>query len=220
MRNRSESIDTIIKGLIKARPQLLDMEADKKGQRGNYIGRDELLRSVNTILGEYGMQIVTRQYIHEKYGMIMSVELHHESGQWFSSDYTIENGQDFTTGDVNWKKGGAITYGIRYTIGAMLGITIGDDDYKPQDHAPQSKYEPVSSPSYNKPVAQLGGPNLKPLWGVLYKIDDKDRRMREINVLKKKYNVKDLALLTQDQVDEIVASYTTQANQMDLEEVF
>ena len=201
--NRSESIKHIVLGLIKARPELLAMEADKKGQRGEYIGRDELLRSVNTILAPYGMQVIPNNYVHPTFGLVMKVELHHAEGEWISSDYTIENHVDFSSGDVNWKKGGSITYGIRYTIGAMLGITIGDDDYKPQDHTPKSilvgdKKFFVNS---NKPISDAQKNLIVRLFGA-----DKNALQETLN----NYEVKSLDQLNAADASEIISALKEQ----------
>lgn len=131
---RSEKIGEVIKMIIAVRPQLLCIPPDKKSNRGDYISRDQLLREVNTILAPLGGQVIPTGYRGE-WGFVQRIILSHgPSEQWISSEYTLDEHMDFSQGDVNQKKGGSITYGIRYNLGSMLGIPIGDDDApsKPQ----------------------------------------------------------------------------------------
>ena len=149
MNFRSEKINEIVAMLIKARPELLKIEHDKKGNRGSYISRDRILSASNSILAPYGGQVIPVNRHKDGVGMLMGIMLSHgESEQWIISDYSLDEFVDYSQGDPNHKKGGSITYGVRYTIGAMLGISIGDDDYKPADNKPTSKLTP-------KQVAEL-----------------------------------------------------------------
>ena len=140
MEYRSEKIDEIVAMLIKARPELLKIEPDRKGNRGDYVSRDRVLSAVNTILAPLGGQVIPCNRHKDNVGLIMGIILTHgPSHQWLISDYTIDEFVDYTQGDTNHKKGGSFTYGLRYTIGSMLGISFGDDDFKPSEGKTISK---------------------------------------------------------------------------------
>jgi len=168
---RSEHVNEIIGVLIDTRNELLSIQGSQHGNRGTYIGRDEMIEQANLILLPFGAQVVPRLLPNEYNRLNLHIELHHaKSGQWMSSVYNLDEHMDFSEGDVNQKKGSSITYGIRYALGSMLGIKIGDDD------------APAKTPSHqgnSSDPSQL----VKRVWAEIYKITDPKERTLLINLI-------------------------------------
>lgn len=125
----SDGIGHVAEALAKAHTEISSIERDGKNPhfKSRYATLDQILESVRPILAKNGLIIVQssddgsedHKYINVKSAVI------HLSGQWIETSVQIPVSKNDAHG-----LGSALTYGRRYSLGALLAISTqeGDDD--------------------------------------------------------------------------------------------
>ena len=144
MSNRSKEINELAMALAKAQGQI--KSAPKDGKVGGtikykYATLDSIWDVARKPLSDNGLSVV--QLPTNEDGLTLETILIHSSGQWISSTLSLPE----TTGRMSELQGmgSALTYARRYMLGAIVGITTGDDD----DGQQASKQSPEKAKKTN-----------------------------------------------------------------------
>lgn len=125
--NKSESIKELAISLSKFQSEISNPKnsASNPFFKSKYSPLSEVLNVVRPILSKYGLSIIqspssdtTTDYI------IITTLLLHESGEWIEAEPLFLKMDKPTAQGA----GSCITYGRRYAISAILGISSEDDD--------------------------------------------------------------------------------------------
>ncbi|QZT33680.1 ERF family protein [Caldalkalibacillus thermarum TA2.A1] len=132
-----------------------------------YAPLGEILATVRPILGKHGLAVVQDAKI-EGNTVVVTTTLFHESGEWLESEPLVlpAAGKGGVTAQTI---GAAITYGRRYQLSTLLGISSEDDDdansisvtdpSKPPQSPSQSQKQPKQSTQKQKTQKE---PNQEP----------------------------------------------------------
>ncbi|MBJ8031122.1 ERF family protein [Bacillus cereus group sp. N21] len=162
---RSETIGELAKALVKFQAEVENPKntASNPMFKSKYAPLDVVINTVKPILTKYGLSFM-QSTGSEGESIIISTMLLHESGEWIESEpltlpaYQIKGGgvKDFTAQGA----GSGITYGRRYSLTALLGISSeDDDDGNGVSHGKDSKNKNNNTNSQSKP--QSSGSNGK-----------------------------------------------------------
>ena len=117
----SEEIDQIAAALVKAQKTMKHPTFNAEGQAGTrkypYANLTAIIDAVRPALNDNGIAVVQGPR-----GNILSTILVHESGQWIGCEY------DLPADCTPQQMGSAITYGKRYSLAAMAGVSAEEDD--------------------------------------------------------------------------------------------
>lgn len=121
----SESIKNIAKALVDFQSEVKDprKEANNPFFKSKYVTLDALVDCVRPVLSKHGLA-----YIQSPSGdgqnISVTTLLIHESGEWIESDaFVMKAAKADPQG-----AGSAVTYGRRYSLQAVLGVTWCDED--------------------------------------------------------------------------------------------
>lgn len=127
---QSETITTIAPAIVKAAAELgpVTKDATNPAFRNKYATLDAIMEQVRPVLARHGlavMQGVTQPETVDGrvVGLAVETRLLHTSGEWIASIVTLPVEKATAQGT-----GSAISYGRRYGLSAMLGLTAEDDD--------------------------------------------------------------------------------------------
>lgn len=130
---RSETIGELAKALVKFQAEVENPKntASNPMFKSKYAPLDVVINTVKPILTKNGLSFM-QSTGSEGESIIITTMLLHESGEWIESEplilpaYQIKGGgvKDFTAQGA----GSGITYGRRYSLTALLGISSEDDD--------------------------------------------------------------------------------------------
>jgi hypothetical protein len=125
----SEQIASVAEALAKAHAEISSIERDGKNPhfKSRYATLDQILESVRPVLAKNGLIIVQGSddtSDDHKYIIVKSSVIH-SSGQWIETSVQVP----VTKNDAHGL-GSALTYGRRYSLGALLAISTqeADDD--------------------------------------------------------------------------------------------
>jgi ERF superfamily protein len=163
----SEQISELATALAKA--QLRIEGATKDGLNPHFRSKYATLASVwdaaRTPLGENGLSVVQGTSA-EGAAVKITTMLLHSSGQWIKDTLTITAQQDTPQGI-----GSAISYGRRYGLSSMVGISQSDDDAEAaQSRESNTNRKNPEPPGYTvwrlalEGAAANGTPALKAVW--------------------------------------------------------
>lgn len=131
--NKSESIKNLTKAFAEFQGEVKNPpnSATNPQFRSKYAPLDVVINTVKPILEKHGLSFIQSTASQDE-NIIVTTLLMHESGEWIESDplslpaYQLKKGGEK---DYNAQgAGSAITYGRRYSLSAMLGISSEDDD--------------------------------------------------------------------------------------------
>lgn len=123
--NKSESIKNIAIALSKFQGEVQNPKntADNPYFNSKYAPLSDVLNIVRPILSKYGLSVL-QSPSSDAQNIIISTMLMHESGEWIELEpLTLKADKQTAQGT-----GSAITYGRRYALSAILGISSEDDD--------------------------------------------------------------------------------------------
>ena len=123
--NKSESITALAKALTKFQAEVSNPKntAINPHFKSKYAPLQDILALVRPVLSKYGLSVVQFPSGNGQ-DIIISTILMHESGEWLEADpLTLKADKPTAQG-----AGSAITYGRRYTLSAILGISSEDDN--------------------------------------------------------------------------------------------
>ena len=152
----SETIQELSKALVKASGELKNpvKNAVNPHFKNRYADLTSIIETSRKTLAENGLAIIQGV---ECEGALVRVQTRilHISGEWIESEITMQSES------ANPQKiGSAITYGRRYGLSAILGISAEDDDdgaiasEKPKQQKPLLKNPPVENQNQPKPAAK------------------------------------------------------------------
>ena len=123
--NKSDSIKNIAVALTKFQAEVKNPKntADNPYYKSKYAPLQDVLNIVRPLLSKYGLSIIQNPAGD---GELISIHtmLIHESGEWIEFEPLILKAEKITPQGA----GSAITYGRRYALSAVLGISSEDDD--------------------------------------------------------------------------------------------
>jgi hypothetical protein len=146
----SESINELAKAYAQFQAEVRNPSNTAKNPqfKSNYAPLDEVINTAKPVLAKYGLSVLQSTGSEGESVKITSILLH-QSGQYIQSDeltlpaYQIKGGgvKDFNAQGA----GSAITYGRRYSLSALLGLSSEDDD--DGNGASGGNYRDSSSPT-------------------------------------------------------------------------
>lgn len=128
--NSSESIGLIAPAIVKAAADLgpVVKDATNPAFRNKYATLDAIMEQVRPVLAAHGLAVM-QGVLHPEtdggrvVGIAVETRLLHLSGEWMASVVVVPVEKPTAQG-----AGSAISYGRRYGLSAMLGLTAEDDD--------------------------------------------------------------------------------------------
>lgn len=120
----SEKIDQIAAALIEVQGDISDpvKNANNPHFKNDYADLSAVLKITRPALTAHGLS-VAQTFDDCDHGVMVVTTLFHKSGQWIRSRLRLNPGKDTPQA-----YGSAITYGRRYSLAAIVGITQTDDD--------------------------------------------------------------------------------------------
>jgi hypothetical protein len=126
----SESIGLIAPAIVKAAADLgpVVKDATNPAFRNKYATLDAIMEQVRPVLAAHGLAVM-QGVLHPEtdggrvVGIAVETRLLHLSGEWMASVVVVPVAKLTALG-----AGSAISYGRRYGLSAMLGLTAEDDD--------------------------------------------------------------------------------------------
>lgn len=141
---RSDSITALAKSLVAVQSEFRAITKDSVNPhfKNSYASLDTITETVRPILAKHGLAVVsgTVQPHTDELGHLKNLNIEttlvHESGEWMSSIVTLPvgtvpikvNGEVVGAEPTAQTAGGAITYGRRYGLAALLALTTEEDD--------------------------------------------------------------------------------------------
>jgi hypothetical protein len=126
MNRRSETIALLAPALAAAQAEFSPIAKDRENPHyGNrYATLDAIMDMVRPVLTRHGLTVLhDTDMLHEVKTVEVTTALLHKSGEWVGCAVAMPI-EKLTAQGV----GSAITYGRRYGLGALLGITADEDD--------------------------------------------------------------------------------------------
>jgi len=123
--NKSESIKNLAKALADFQGEVQNPKntADNPFFKSKYAPLQDILTLVRPIMAKHGLSILQSPSGDGK-TITISTVLMHSSGEWIEPDPLVLQAEKATAQGA----GSAITYGRRYALSAILGISSEDDD--------------------------------------------------------------------------------------------
>ena len=124
---KSADITELIKALCVAQNEMSSVKMSKVNPfyKSAYADINDLLKSVLPVITKHGLAVTQgNRFCNETNGFYVTTTLCHISGQWLKSEVRIPMGK---SGDAQ-AVGQMCTYGRRYGLGAILGISVTKDD--------------------------------------------------------------------------------------------
>jgi hypothetical protein len=121
----SESIAQIAKALSQVQAEIQNPanSAVNPFFKSKYAPLPDVLKIIRPLAGKYGLAIIQNSY-NEEDKVFINTLIIHESGEWIETDPLVLKPEKNTPQGV----GSAITYGRRYAISAVFGISSEEDD--------------------------------------------------------------------------------------------
>ena len=125
---KSRDLKDLIAALVSFQGELASIKQDKVNPFFNskYVDINTILTTVRPLLAKNKLAVTQgNRYCTQTNGFYVTSKLLHTSGQWIQSEVRMPIGGKKDAHAV----GGACTYGRRYGLLAILGISVdGDDD--------------------------------------------------------------------------------------------
>jgi hypothetical protein len=144
--NTSESTIEITKALIAFHQEIGKIKKDAKNPffKSDYATLSSILEAIKDPLTSNGLTFV--QFPDGENGL--TTRLMHESGEWMEATYRMIPAKNDPQG-----LGSAITYQRRYSLGAVLGLNIDNDDDGNPASSPAVAPKATSKPRTKEEVA-------------------------------------------------------------------
>lgn len=160
---RAEGGAKICAALVKAHADIraIGKDAINPHFKNRYASLDTILETVRPILATHGLAVTqSSEMLMEGKALNVHTVLLHESGEWLGSSAFVPIAKQDAQG-----AGGALTYGRRYSLSALLALATDEDDdgnaasraAKPQREARPARSEPAPTapPARSKALAEL-----------------------------------------------------------------
>lgn len=121
----SETTSKIIPALLKISEVLINIEKNKENPffKSKYADLPSLLEIIKPDLSENKLFIIQEAPMNESGRTSIISRIIHESGEWIETNIDLTPNKNDSQG-----AGGAITYGRRYALLALLNMGQSDDD--------------------------------------------------------------------------------------------
>lgn len=200
--NKSESIKDLAIALSKFQGEVENPKniAENPFFRSKYAPLETVLSTVRPILSKHGLSVIQAPFTEGEH-VVITTTLLHESGEFM----------EFPPLSLKMEKisaqgaGSAITYGRRYAVSAILGISSEDDD-DGNNAEPKKEYKP-NVPTTKKPnnVKESNLASEKQLNFVYKLVKDKEYGADNISkYIKDNYNKNSSKELTPKEASEII----------------
>src|SRR5690554_4987954 len=150
---KSESIKNIALALSKFQSEVENPKntADNPYYKSKYAPLQDVLNTVRPLLSKHGLSIIQNP-AGDGERISIHTMLVHESGEWIEFEPLVLKAEKITPQGA----GSAITYGRRYALSSVLGISSEDDDDGNSLEGEQNK--PPKSNGKSKPISskQIG----------------------------------------------------------------
>ena len=143
----SNETDKVLPALFELKKKLKPMSKDAKNPffKSNYLDLSDLIDNLEPLLLDVGL-IVTQANAHRHEDEYVVSRLSHAaSGQYVEAEYKIGFVED------SQKQGGRATYGRRYSLKGLLGLSEKDDDGN------LASGKGSKAKTYNKPANKPAG---------------------------------------------------------------
>ena len=141
----SESLKELSTALSKAQGEFDGVTKDATNPffKSKYATLDAVIKAVKPIMAKNGLAVIQGNELDQN-GVVVTTLLTHSSGEWVESKLYLPVTKQDPQG-----YGSAITYGRRYALSAILGISSDEDD----DGNTQSKpvVKATNATPYQKP---------------------------------------------------------------------
>ena len=125
--NTSETMVKLTEALIKSRKEITAFPKDKKGYGYNYTDLSTIISGITPLLLDNGIILLQPlSYNEQRDYVAITTRLQHISGEYIEDTYNIPLPSMKGT-NITQEMGAAITYGRRYAISSMLGLSTEDD---------------------------------------------------------------------------------------------
>lgn len=173
----SEQIDLIAKALVGVQSEITDAIKDTKAHKYKYADLTQILDILRPLLTKYNLSVNQHPGVADNKVMIETVILH-ESGQWMSSVLEMPSSPVASMSPAQ-AVGSVITYGRRYALSAIFGISQADDDAATHVVVTQAKRPPNDTPIQSDKVQQNAsvGNRIEPISRA--QVDEIDRLIQE-----------------------------------------
>lgn len=138
----SETIGKIAPAIVKAQAKMghAIKNATNPHFKNDYADLAACIDSSRAILAENGLAVIHGAESDSTEAVTVTARVIHESGEWIESSLMLRPSKNDPQG-----VGSAITYGRRYTLTAILGMGVADDDGNaasgPTQNAPSVRRE-------------------------------------------------------------------------------
>ena len=168
----SESIASLAAALVKASGEMKPIVKDRTNPhfKNKYATLDAITEAVRPVLARHGLTVVQGAVAPDSdqghlTGFAVETMVIHASGEWISNAVFMPI--DKASAQAS---GSAISYGRRYGLSALLGLTTDEDDDGEMavNHAPRAAAAPIANRAPSpvaRPTAQPSGASA-PLAGV------------------------------------------------------
>lgn len=159
----SDSVVSIAPAVVAAAADLQPVAKDATNPafRNKYATLDAIMEQVRPVLAAHGLAVL-QGVVHPETeggkvtGLAVETRLLHRSGEWISAIVTLPVEKATAQG-----AGSAISYGRRYGLSALLGLTAEDDDgqaasHRPAPRATQARPEVIETRREASPDAPAG----------------------------------------------------------------
>lgn len=187
---KSESIKNLAIALSKFQSEVENPKntADNPFYHSKYAPLQDVLNTVRPLLSKHGLSVI-QSPAGDGQSVSITTLLIHESGEWIEFDPLVLKAEKMTPQGA----GSAITYGRRYALSAVLGISSEDDD--------DGNSLETSQQAQKQQRKQLTDKQVKRLYAIAnsagVSVEDVKR------VLMRDYNKTQAADLTKQEYDEI-----------------
>jgi hypothetical protein len=194
--NKSESIKELATALASLQSEIQNPKntADNPFYHSKYAPLPDILTMARPLLSKHGLSVIQSPGGDGQH-ITISTLLMHKSGEWIELEPLTLTAEKLTPQGA----GSAITYGRRYTISALLGISSEDDD---DGNSLEGKRE---SNQGAEPHKNLSEAQVKRLFAIANSKGYNAESVKKAAL--KKYNVTEIAQLTKQQYDEMCNGY-------------
>ncbi len=131
MTGHSEHVNRLASALAKVQGEMHSAIADRTGspqftrdgRAYRYATLTQVWNTVRVILTEHGLSVAQTCEPSERGEIRLTTTLFHESGQWIAGTMTLPISIRTPQG-----YGSALTYARRYSLAAMIGLCVEEDD--------------------------------------------------------------------------------------------
>lgn len=147
--NKSESIANIAQALSLFQGEVANPKntANNPFFKSKYCPLNEVINTTRPILAKHGLSVLQSPSGDGEH-IVVTTLLMHSSGEWIEGEPLVLKADKVTAQGA----GSAISYGRRYALSAILGISSDEDD--DGNHANGNKDKPDTKPRQNTAIPQ------------------------------------------------------------------